>query len=101
MQENKDLYVRFDDAITALDMTQEELKGVTIALDEILEEYDSTFALNAKDAYDYGKGNTKNNAGRASWKFITDHRRIMWLARTARMYCEQAQKVCEGVLCNE
>lgn len=43
------------------------------------------------------KGDWNNKIGKQSYKTLYEHDRIMWFVRTAKMYCEQAQKICENV----
>lgn len=75
-----------------------ELNEALMALHELTEDYDTIRELNMKDAIDYYKGNKENVTGEESWKFLTESKRIMWLARVAKRYCEQARKICEEVL---
>ena len=67
-----------------------------MTLIDILERYDSGCDFEIKDVLDYGRGNIGNEKGKAAFTFLHEHKRIMWLVRTARLYCEQAQKICES-----
>ncbi len=47
--------------------------------------------------YDYIIPGEKNNdTGEMSFKFLHEHKRLMWLVRTAKMYCEEAKRICEA-----
>lgn len=59
--------------------------------------YDTDFELNHTDLEKYAKGDLNNKIGKQSYKTLYEHDRIMWFVRTAKMYCEQAQKICENV----
>ena len=45
----------------------------------------------------YAKGDWNNKIGKQSYKTLYEHDRVMRFVRTAKMYCEQAQKICENV----
>ena len=95
-KENMTLETRFDDAQRAIWDIQAELGDLAMALDEITNDYDSNLTLNARDALEYANGKTDSSVGQKSCEFLCEHKRIMWLVHTARTYCEQAQKLCEG-----
>lgn len=92
----KDLKVKVADLNEAIFETQVELEDLMMTLIDILERYDSDYDFEIKDVLDYGQGNIGNEKGEAAFTFLHEHKRIMWLVRTARMYCEQAQKICES-----
>lgn len=92
----KDLKVA--DLNKAIFETQVELEELMMTLIDILERYDSGYDFEIKDALDYGQGNIGNEKGKAAFTFLREYKRIMWLVRTARMYCEQAQKICESTV---
>ncbi|RHN14231.1 hypothetical protein [Dorea formicigenerans] len=92
----KDLKVKVADLNTAIFETQVELEDLMMTLIDILERYDSGCDFEIKDVLDYEQGNMGNKKGKAAFTFLHEYKRIMWLVRTARMYCEQAQKICES-----
>ena len=73
------------------------LEELGTALNEVLNAYDTDFELNHTDLEKYAKGDWNNKIGKQSYKTLYEHDRIMWFVRTAKMYCEQAQKICENV----
>ena len=42
------------------------------------------------------QGEKNNDTGEMSFKFLHEHKRLMWLVRTAKMYCEEAKRICEA-----
>lgn len=98
VQENSEIKDKCLNLQNTVYETSNELNEVWMALNELTEDYDTSFKLNIKDAMDYCQGNKENSVGEESWKFLAESKRIMWLARVAKRYCEQAQKICEGVL---
>ena len=95
--ENKTLEVRFDDAQEALFETKAELEELMMALGELLD-YDTNLELNSVDLSKYATGEEETKIGKLSYRFLCEHKRLMWLVRTAIMYCDEAQKICEGAL---
>lgn len=92
----KDFKVKVADLNEAIFETQVELEDLMMTLIDILERYDSGYDFETKDVLDYEQGNRGNKKGKAAFTFLHEYKRIMWLVRTARMYCEQAQKICES-----
>lgn len=92
----KDFKVKVADLNEAIFETQVELEDLMMTLIDILERYDSGYDFETKDVLDYEQGNMGNKKGEAAFTFLHEYKRIMWLVRTARMYCEQAQKICES-----
>ena len=90
--------IKVADLNKAIFETQVDLEDLMMTLIDILERYDSGYDFEIKDALDYGQGNIGNEKGKESFTFLHEHKRIMWLVRTARMYCEQAQKICESTV---
>lgn len=98
VQENSEIKDKYCDLQNTVCEVTSELNEAIMALYELTEDYDTSFKLNIKDAMDYCQGNKENSIGEESWKFLAESKRIMWLTRVAKRYCEQAQKICEGVL---
>lgn len=93
---NKELETKLDDAVITIDQVKLELDDLRTALDEITTKYSAYSGLNFDDLKKYLDGDTSNTRGRQTFKFVCGYKEIMWLVRTARMYCEQAQKICES-----
>lgn len=85
---------RLEDALSDVKAELSELK---MALNEITDRYDTYWGLNMEEAIKFYKGDTDNKIGEASYQFLFEHGRIMWLVRTARVYCESAENICKGV----
>ena len=84
------------DAQQALFETDAELEELLIALEELINDYDSDFKLNHIDLNNYAKGNRGNKIGERSYNFLYSHRKIMWFIRTSLMYCRSAKETCES-----
>lgn len=95
---NEELEIKLDDAVTTIDQIKLELDDLEFALIEITSKYSPYSELNFDDLKKYLDGDVSNVRGKQSFKFLCGHKEIMWLARTARMYCEQAQKLCDSVI---
>lgn len=93
---NEKLENKLDYAVTAIDQIKLELDDLEFALDEITSKYSTYSELNFDDLKKYLDGDTSNVRGKQAFKFLCGHKEIMWLARTARTYCEQAKKICES-----
>ena len=93
---NKELETKLDDAVITIDQVKLELDDLRTALDEITTKYSAYSGLNFDDLKKYLEGDTSNTRGRQTFKCVCGYKEIMWLARTARMYCEQAKKLCES-----
>lgn len=91
----KDLKVKVADLNEAIFETQIELEGLMMTLSELLV-YDTNLELNLVDLSKYATGKEETKIGKLSYRFLCEHKRIMWLVRTAMVYCEQAQKICES-----
>lgn len=77
-----------------------ELSELKMALNEITDRYDTYWDLSMEEAikfYKSDRDDTINKVGEASCRFLFEHKRIMWLVRTAIMYCEEAEKICKSV----
>lgn len=85
---------RLEDALFDVKAELSELK---MALDEITDTYDTGLELSAREAVKFANGDTENKVGFKSYQFLLEHKKIMWLARTARMYCENAENICKSV----
>lgn len=94
---NEELEIKLDDAVTTIDQIKLELDDLRMALDEITNKYSSYYEPNFDDLGKYLDGDTSNARGMQAFKFVCGYKEIMWLARTARMYCEEAQKLCYSV----
>lgn len=81
----------------ALSDVKAELSELKMALNEITDRYDTYWNLNMAEAIKFYRGDTSNKVGEASCRFLFEHGRIMWLVRTARVYCEEAEKICKSV----
>lgn len=91
----KDLKVKVADLNEAIFETQIELEELMMTLSELLV-YDTNLELNSVDLSKYATGKEETKIGKLSYRFLCEHKRIMWLVRTAMVYCEQAQKICES-----
>lgn len=91
----KDLKVKVADLNEAIFETQIELEELMMTLSELLV-YDTNLELNSVDLGKYATGKEETKIGKLSYRFLCEHKRIMWLVRTAMVYCEQAQKICES-----
>lgn len=91
----KDLKVKVADLNEAIFETQIELEELMMTLRELLV-YDTNLELNSVDLSKYATGKEETKIGKLSYRFLCEHKRIMWLVRTAMVYCEQAQKICES-----
>ena len=97
MEDVKKLEKDLNDSKMALFDVSVNLEELGTALNEVLNAYDTDFELNHTDLEKYAKGDWNNKIGKQSYKTLYEHDRIMWFVRTAKMYCEQAQKICENV----
>ena len=97
MEDVKKLEKNLNDSQTALFDVSTKLEELGMALSEILNGYDTSLALNHMDLEKYAKGDWNNQIGKQSYKILYEHERLMWFVRTAKMYCEQAQKICKSV----
>ena len=79
---------------------EKDLKVKVADLNEAIFEtqivYDTNLELNSVDLSKYATGKEETKIGKLSYRFLCEHKRIMWLVRTAMVYCEQAQKICES-----
>ena len=85
---------RLEDALSDVKAELSELK---MALNEITDRYDTYWNLNMTEAIKFYRGDTGNKVGEASCRVLFEHDRIMWLVRTARVYCESAENICKCV----
>lgn len=95
MEDVKKLEKNLNDSQEALYDAMLELGELEIALNELLSDYDTDFALNHMDLVKYANGDEKNEVGKKSYAFMYEHKRIMWFIRTAAMYCRSAKEICE------
>lgn len=95
--ENKTLEQRLYESQEALYETKTELEELMMALSELIN-YDTSLKLNSVDLRNYATKKEETETGKLSYRFLCEHRRIMWLVRTAIMYCDEAQDICEGAL---
>lgn len=96
MEDAKNLEVNFNDSQEALYEIQLELDELMMALSILTDDYDTSFELNEVDLKKYMQGEKNNDTGKMSFKFLYEHKRLMWLVRTAKMYCEEAKRICEA-----
>ena len=84
-----------------------DLEMASMALNELLNEYDWAYEPDAIKAIEHGStaGGSKDKAAQFSYKYIADYRKIMWLVKVARDYCllalERCENVCNGGVSNE
>lgn len=97
MEDVKKLEKDLEDSKMAVFDVSVKLEELGTALREILNAYDTSFELNHMDLEKFIKGDFENQTGKQSYEFLYEHKRIMWFVRTAEMYCEQAQKICERI----
>lgn len=97
MEDVKNLEKDLEDSKMALFDVSVKLEELGTALNEVLNDYDTDSELNYMDLEKYAKGDWNNKIGKQSYKTLYEHDRVMWFVRTAKMYCEQAQKICENV----
>lgn len=93
---NEELEIKLENAVDTIGMVKLELDDLKMALDKITTNYGRCFDLNFDDLKKYLDGDTKNIKGEKTFYFVIGNEDIMWLVRTARTYCEQAQKLCES-----
>ena len=96
MEDVKEIRKNLNDSQMALFDVSVKLEELGMALDELLNAYDTDFELNPVDMEKFFNGDFENKIGEKSFEFLCEHKRIMWLVRTAKMYCKQAQKICDG-----
>lgn len=85
---------RLEDALFDVKAELSELK---MALNEITDRYDTYWNLNMAEAIKFYRGDKGNKVGEESCRFLFEHKKIMWFARVATMYCESAEKICKSV----
>lgn len=78
-----------------------DLEMASMALRELLNQYDWAYEPDARKAIEYGStvGGSKDKVAQFSYKYIADYRKIMWLVRVARDYCLLALERCEMACC--
>lgn len=96
MEDVKNLEVNFNYSQEALYEIGLELEELMMALNELTNDYDTNLAFNLPDLKKYAAGDAENRTGELSYRFLYDHKRIMWLVRTAKMYCEEAKRIREA-----
>uniref|UniRef100_UPI003FF11DE7 hypothetical protein n=1 Tax=Anaerobutyricum hallii TaxID=39488 RepID=UPI003FF11DE7 len=96
--ETKTLETRFDDSQEALYEIGLELEELMMALNELTNDYDTNLAFNLPDLKKYAAGDAENRTGELAYRFLYDHKRILWFIRTAKMYCEEAERICKGAM---
>ena len=96
MEDVKNLEKNLNGSQEALYETQLELSELSMALQVLINDYDTCFGLNDVDLKKYMQGDMDNKTGAMSYKFLYEHERIMWLVRVAKKYCEAAQEICEA-----
>ena len=84
-----------NDSQQALREVWDSLNELEIALNELIGEYDTSYELNYNDLKKYANGDKDNEIGEKSFRFLYEHRKIMWFVRTARMYCDSAKEICD------
>lgn len=90
-----------NEILTCEDITEDnlyDLEMASMALDELLNQYDWAYEPDAIKAIEHGStvGGSKDKVAQFSYKYIADYRKIMWLVRVARDYCFLALERCEN-----
>ncbi len=76
------------------------LEKASMALDQLLDEYQWDYEPSAYDAIKFGRAVGNNRAEctdneKRSWNYIEGYKKIMWLVGVARDYCFSALTDCE------
>lgn len=83
-----------------------DLEKATMALQELLNEYDWAYEPDARKAIEHSStiGGSQDKVAQFSYKYIADYKKIMWLAKVALDYChivsEQINLIQNGGVAN-
>ena len=66
-----------------------DLEKATMALQELLNEYDWAYEPDARKALEHSTtvGGSQDKVAQFSYKYIADYKKIMWLVKVALDYC--------------
>lgn len=81
------------------------VESAQMALNEIIEKFDYNYEPDARKALEYGTTVNANERcdkdAKRSWEYLYGYKKIMWLIRVARDYCDKAIECCERVQCGD
>ena len=81
------------------------LESVQMALGEIIEKFDYNYEPDARKALEYGNTVHANKYcdedAKRSWEYIYGYKKIMWLVKVARDYCDMAIDICNNAIASD
>lgn len=90
MDNNKiELQNKIIDYENAVEDSVKDIEMATMALKELLNEYDWSYAPDARKAIEHAStvGGSQDEIAQFSYKYISDYRKIIWLIQIAFDYC--------------
>ena len=94
-----DLQEKIIEYENAVGDSAKDIEMATMALQELLNEYDWNYTPDARKAIEHGStvGGSQDKVAQFSYKYIADYRKIMWLIQIAFDYCFLASKDIDSI----